>query len=146
MKISPDASSPLLPLLPPLPLPLALMRPQPAAMREPRAMSSTREHTHTYAQGKHIHTRIHTHTRTHTTMHTRIHTRTHAHIHTKALTSCLGCRSRPGIFYNTLNNFKSSSGEPWKILQAVLGPPDSFGHPVYYPGLHLQALRARSAV
>jgi len=35
-----------------------------------------------------------------------------------------GDSPRPGKFYNTLNNFESSSGEPWKILQAVPGPPE----------------------
>jgi len=36
----------------------------------------------------------------------------------------LGCRPRPGKFYNTLINFESSSGEPWKFLQAVPGHPE----------------------
>jgi hypothetical protein len=35
-----------------------------------------------------------------------------------------GDSPRPGKYYNTLNNFESSSGEFWKILQAVPGPPE----------------------
>jgi len=45
--------------------------------------------------------------------------------------------SRLGKFYNTLNNLKSSSGEPWKFLQAVPGVPEIFGYPVYYPDAYM---------
>ena len=85
MKISPD-SSPLLllPLLPPLPVPQALMRPQLAAMREPQAMSSTCEHTHIRTRRAHTHMHTHTnmHARTHTSTHTGTHNHAHTHIHT----------------------------------------------------------------
>jgi hypothetical protein len=30
----------------------------------------------------------------------------------------------PGNTFNTLNNFESSSGEHWRILKAVPGPPE----------------------
>ena len=66
-------------------LPLALMRPQPAAMREPRAMSSARDHTYTHAYMHthiHIHKRINAYTHIHAHTHTYIHTCIHKHTHT----------------------------------------------------------------
>jgi len=54
--------------------------------------------------------------------HARIHVCTHTSIN--IVLGAGGESPRPGKIYNTLNNFESSSGEPWKILQAGPGPPE----------------------
>jgi hypothetical protein len=84
--------------------------------------TNTHAHTHKHAHAyTHIHTHTYTHTHTHIHTHTQLRTHKRTHAHTCAHTSINIVLEKN--FY-ILNNFESSSGEPWKILQAVPGPPE----------------------